>query len=141
VKEDELLVEAELSDEELEELEETEADEALEPVLSELDEALVSVLLAFEEVLVVSFVLVEALALDETLLLSPHDANKVIGSAINQMILLSIQKSSSHMIKGKRLTNYRQKDKENATSNTLLGEMAFLGYYQIVTRLLGARYI
>jgi len=100
-------VEAELSEEELEELEETEADEALEPVFPEPDETLVPVLLALDEVLVVSFGPVEAFALEDTLPLSPQEANKVMGRAINQMIFLSIQKSSSHTIKGKRSTHYR----------------------------------
>jgi hypothetical protein len=121
VKEDELLVLAELTEEEFEELEELldelEEDESDFEEAEEDEETPVSELAELDETLVpVSFVLVETFALEETLLLLPQEANKVMGSATNQMILLSIQKSSSHTIKGKRLIHYRPKDKENAAS-------------------------
>jgi hypothetical protein len=115
-------VEAELSDEELEELEalldELEEEESDFEEAEENEETLASEFDELDDTLVpVSFVPVETFVFDEALpLLSPHEANKVMGSAMSQMILLSIQKSSSHTIKGKRIIHYRQKDKENATS-------------------------
>jgi prefoldin subunit 5 len=89
-------VEAELSDEELEELEalldELEEEESDFEEAEDDEETLASEFDELDDTLVpVSFVPVETFVFDEALLpLSPHEANKVMGSAINQMILLSI---------------------------------------------------